>query len=162
MALVERGAFGGVGTLGDVVNDHAIEIGKLFAHLLNLGFPLRSAIDIVSNTSTIGQQYLVVGDGSVDLVQSTGGSPLVCEVTGKGRFERDVQVELYPTRYYRLGSQTSPTLDSIDETYVVPAQTARYTVPYDELREYVAWMTYPVRVNGEWRWNKEFGNANLD
>ncbi|WP_227134511.1 hypothetical protein [Halorubellus salinus] len=162
MALVERGAFGGVGTLGDVVNDYAIEIGKMFAHLLNLGFPLRSAIDIVSNTSTIGAQYLVVGDGSVDMVQSTGGNPLVCEVAGEGRFERDVQLEIYPTRYYGLGSQTSPTLDHIEDAYIVPAHTASYTVPYDELREYVAWMTYPLNVNGEWRWNGDFGEANLD
>jgi hypothetical protein len=162
MALVERGAFGGVGTLGDVVNDYAIEIGKMFAHLLNLGFPLRSAIDIVSKTSTIGQQYLVVGDGSVDMVQSTGGSPVVCDISGAGRFERDVSFDIYPTNYNGLGTQASPTMDRIKESYIIPAHTATYGVPYDELREYVAWMTYPMKVNGEWRWNDEFGTANLD
>jgi len=162
MALVERGAFGGVGTLGDVVNDYAIEIGKLFAHLLNLGFPLRSAIDIVSKTSTIGQQYIVVGDGSVDMVQSTGGSPLVSEITGDGRFEREVAFTVYPTNYNRLGSTAKMNLDSVTDAYVVPAETDAYTIPYDELREFLAWMTYPVTVDGEWRLNDRFGKADLD
>jgi len=162
MALVERGAFGGVGTLGDVVNDYAIEIGKLFAHLLNLGFPLRSAIDIVSKTSTIGQQYIVVGDGSVDMVQSTGGSPLVSEITGEGRFEREVSFTVYPTNYNRLGSTAKMNLDSVTDAYVVPAETDAYTIPYDELREFLAWMTYPVTVDGEWRLNDQFGRADLD
>jgi hypothetical protein len=162
MALVERGAFGGVGTLGDVVNDYAIEIGKLFARLLDLGFPLRSAIDIVSETSTIGQQYIVVGDGSVDMVQSTGGSPLVSEITGEGRFERDVKFTVYPTNYNRLGSTAKMTLESMTDAYVVPAETDSYTIPYDELKEFLAWMTYPVTVNGEWRMNEGFGQADLD
>ncbi|WP_323675780.1 hypothetical protein [Halorubellus sp. PRR65] len=162
MALVERGAFGGVGTLGDVVNDYAIEIGKMFAHLLNLGFPLRSAIDIVSETSTIGQQYLVVGDGSVDMVQSTGGSPFVCEVTGEGRFERDVSFDVYPTNYNPLGSQANVTLESVTDAYIVPAQTDTYPVPFDELREFLAWMTYPVIVNDQWRLNNQFGQADID
>jgi len=105
MAMVERGSFGGVGTLGDVVNDRAIAIGKMFAHLLNLGFPLRSALDIVSKASTIGRQYVVVGDGSVDIVQSTGGNPLVCEIDGHGRLDRDVRMTVYPTNYMRLGSR---------------------------------------------------------
>jgi len=161
MALAERGAFGGVGTLGDVVNERAIDIGRMFAHLLNLGFALRSATDIVSNASTIGQQYVVVGDGSVDTVQSTGGNPLVCEVVGEGRFDRQVRFDVYPTRYNRLGTQTSPTLDAVDESYIVPAHTSQYDVSYEELREYVAWMTYPIKVNGEWRWNEEFGTADL-
>jgi hypothetical protein len=162
MALVERGAFGGVGTLGDVVNDYAIEIGKLFAHLLNLGFPLRSAIDIVSKTSTIGQQYIVVGDGSIDMVQSTGGSPLVSNITGEGQFERDASFTVYPTNYNRLGSTTRMNLDSVTDAYVVPAETDTYTIPYDELREFLAWMTYPVTVDGEWRLNDQFGQAHLD
>jgi hypothetical protein len=162
MALVERGAFGGVGTLGDVVNDYAIEIGRMFAHLLNLGFPLRSAIDIVSKTSTIGQQYIVVGDGSVDMVQSTGGSPLVSEITGEGRFEREVSFTVYPTNYNRLGSTAKMNLDSVTDAYVVPAETDAYTIPYDELREFLAWMTYPVTVDGEWRLNDRFGQADLN
>ena len=162
MAMVERGSFGGVGTLGDVVNDRAIAIGKMFAHLLNLGFPLRSALDIVSKASTIGRQYVVVGDGSVDIVQSTGGNPLVCEIDGHGRLDRDVRMTVYPTNYMRLGSQTVPTLPSIEDSYIVPTTTDTYRVPYDELREYVAWMTYPVKLNGEWRWNDQFGVADLE
>jgi hypothetical protein len=162
MALVERGAFGGVGTLGDVVNDYAIETGKLFAHLLNLGFPLRSAIDLISKTSTIGQQYIVVGDGSVDIVQSTGGSPLVSEITGEGRYEREVAFTVYPTNYNRLGATAKMNLDSVTDAYVVPAETDTYAVPYDELREFLAWMAYPVTVDGEWRLNDQFGKADLD
>jgi len=144
------------------VNDYAIEIGKLFAHLLNLGFPLRSAIDIVSKTSTIGQQYIVVGDGSIDMVQSTGGSPLVSNITGEGQFERDASFTVYPTNYNRLGSTTRMNLDSVTDAYVVPAETDTYTIPYDELREFLAWMTYPVTVDGEWRLNDQFGQAHLD
>jgi hypothetical protein len=163
MALVERGAYGGVGTLGDVVNDHAIEIGKLFAYLLNLGFPLRAAIDIVSENTTIGEQYLVAGDGSVDIIQSTGGNPLVCNAASTdtpGRYA--VDLDIYPTNYMRLGSQTTPSLDAIDDTYIVPTRTATYDTPESELREYLSWMQYPTRIDGVWKWNREYSASLLE
>jgi hypothetical protein len=157
MAFVEQGAYGGVGTLGEVVNDHAIEIGKMFAYLLNLGCPLRAAIDIVSENTTIGEQYIVVGDGSTDVVQSTGGSPFVCHVEStdnKNRFE--VSFDFYPTKYLEFGTHSTAQLKSMDEFYVVPNKTESYQTSRQDLQEFLTWMEYPVKKDGVWNWNRSY------
>ena len=80
-ALAERGATGGVGTLNDVINEHAVEIGEALARLLHVGFPLRGALQLVREHTSIGDQYLIVGDGGVDMAQSDGGPAIVCDIS---------------------------------------------------------------------------------
>lgn len=160
MAFVERGAYSGVGTLGDVVNDHAIEIGKMFAYLLNLGFPLRGAIDIVSENSTIGDQYLVVGDGSTDIVQSPGGPPAVTHVNSTDTANRfEVSLDLYSTNYIEFGSHIDPKVESMEELYVVPNRTESYHTSRRAVEEFLAWTEYPVKKDGDWNWNRSFTNS---
>ncbi|MFC5973315.1 hypothetical protein ACFPYI_18450 [Halomarina salina] len=77
MALIEAGAVGGVVTVDDVVNTGATAVGRMLARMLNAGFPLQSALDVASDESLIGAQYLVVGDGNTEIAQSEGGVTFV-------------------------------------------------------------------------------------
>jgi hypothetical protein len=160
-ALVEKGSFGGVATLGDVVNEHAVEIGHAVAHFLNLGFPLRAAIELVHEHTHIGEQYLVVGDGSVDVVQSEGGPPTVCHVTEteSGLFELSIQT--YPTKELQLGSRTAPTLDSVDEHYLLPGRMKTFELEEQELVDYLTWTVSPVEFEDNLYWNNTIGTVNF-
>jgi hypothetical protein len=153
IAMAECGATGGVGTLSDVVNEHAVEIGKALAHLLNLGFTLRTAVDLVREHTQIGNQYLIVGDGAADIAQSEGGAPSVCEVTPRADGLYDLAVRMYPTRELQIGSTVYPTLEKITETCLLPGPSEATGLTETELRAYLSSHGSPVKVNGEIRWN---------
>jgi hypothetical protein len=153
IAMAERGATGGVGTLSDVVNEHAIEIGKALAHLINLGFRLRAAVNLVREHTHIGDQYLIVGDGGADIVQSEGGPPSVCEVTPRDDGLYDLSVRMYPTREFQIGSTVLPTLQEITENCLLPGRRKVTGLTETELCDYLSSHTSPVQLNGEIRWN---------
>lgn len=159
-ALAERGATGGVGTLSDIVNEHAIEIGKSMARLLNVGFPLRGALQLVREHTSIGDQYLIVGDGGADMAQSNGGAALVCEVSPKGDGSYDLQIVAYPTREFQLGSYLTPSIDGINENILLPGETNSFELSETKLREYLSSHRFPVKVGSELRWNAPPGELN--
>jgi len=152
VALTGRGALGGVGTLGDVVNEYAVDAGKLIGKLLNLGFPLRAAMTLVREYTVIGDQYLVVGDGSVDVAQPEGGPPTVYHVEGRDDGRYDVRATAYPTRIFRIGTYFDVTSDKTDEKFLLPGTTGRMTMTREELAEYLLWFSGPVRTDGVLRW----------
>jgi len=153
MALAERGATGGVGTLSDVVNEQAVEIGRAMAHLLNLGFPLRAAVELVRDHTRTGDQYIVVGDGGADIAQSEGGSPLLCRVRKRSDDDFTLSITAYTTREYQLGSYTTPTIDSVQRAFLVPGETAEVNLSESELREYLNSHRSPVQYDGKIFWN---------
>lgn len=152
LALTERGALGGVGTLGDVVNEYAIDAGKLTARLLNQGFPLRAAMNLVREYTVIGDQYLVVGDGAVDIAQTEGGPPVVYSVDTLPGERFDVSVESYPTRIFRLGSHFQLTATDVDDYYLLPGTSKVVPMDRSELENYLLWFSGPVRVDSQLRW----------
>lgn len=161
-ALVEKGSFGGVATLGDVVNEHAVEIGHAIAHLLNLGFPLRAAVELVHEHTQIGDQYLVVGDGSVDIVQSEGGPPLVCHVEHADGGNYGLSIHTYPTKELQLGSRTVPTLESVEDYYLLPGRMQTFELDEQTLREYLMWTISPVAYRGQLFWDNAMGDVNIE
>ncbi|MFD1646108.1 hypothetical protein [Haloarchaeobius litoreus] len=160
-ALIKKGSFGGVATLGDVVNEHAVEIGHAVAHLLNLGFPLRAAVELVHEHTRIGEQYLVVGDGSVDVVQSEGGPPIVCHVEKLGSDSYELTIQTYPTKELQLGSLTMPTLNAVDEYYLLPGKMRTFQLSEHELFEYLMWTVSPVEFDGQLHWNNTIGTVDF-
>jgi voltage-gated potassium channel Kch len=152
LALTERGALGGVGTLGDVVNAYAIEAGKLTAKLLNQGFPLRAAITLVRENTVIGDQYLVVGDGSVDVAQPEGGAPTVYHVETRDDGDYAVEATAYPTRVFRIGTYFDVTAESFDDKFLLPGTTKPMRMTESELNEYFRWFSGPVRIDGQLHW----------
>ncbi|WIV66232.1 hypothetical protein [Natrialbaceae archaeon AArc-T1-2] len=152
LELVRQGAFGGVATVADVDNESAVESGETIARLLNLGFPLRAALEIARNHSTLGEEYLVVGDGSADIAQSAGGAPLVINLERASEDTFDVSVRSYPTKEYRLGTATASNLESVNDRHLTPNRTPAYRVSEQVLREYFTWAETPVLRDGELQW----------
>jgi len=156
MGLIRAGAIGGVATLSDVARDDAVTIGRGLARLLNLGFPLTPAIDIVQQHAHSGDRYLVVGDGTVDIAQSSG-PPAVCDITSRDDGDYELSVEFHPKEHdSMIGAFGNPTLPGAEESFLLPGRLGRtFTLSREELLSYVRSHSYPIRVDGELRWNDD-------
>ncbi|WP_226480137.1 hypothetical protein [Natrinema amylolyticum] len=159
LALTRRGAFGGVSTYADVVNDRAVEAGETMARLLNWGFPLRAALEIARTNSSLGEQYLIVGDGSADIAQSDGGAPSVVELERCGNDQFDFAIQSYSTKEFKLGTATESTLPSVADRHLSPGKTAFSTVDRAAVRELLTWNEAAVRVGDTLEWDDGFGST---
>ena len=160
LALTKRGAFGGITTLGDIVNEHAVTMGETIARLLNLGFPLRAALELAKDTTILGDQYLIVGDGSTDIAQSEGGAPAVLEYKQVDS-RLDIQFSFYPTKEFKLGVVTHPTIKDDPKRMLTPNVIQLENVATDELRDHLVWVRTPVLINGSFVWNDLIGSPTL-
>ena len=160
LALTRRGAFGGVSTYADVPNEEAVEAGETMARLLNRGFPLRGALEIARENSALGDQYLIVGDGSTDIAQSDGGAPMLIELEQRSADERELRFACtsYSTKEFKLGTATAPTLESVTDRHLTPGTTPESLVEEQPLQEYLTWTEFPVLLDGELHWNDGIGS----
>ncbi|WP_144240020.1 hypothetical protein [Haladaptatus cibarius] len=154
VALIDAGAVGGVVTFHEVVNDGAAKIGYAMARLLNLGFPLRSALALARAESIVGSHYLVVGDGSADVVQVEDGVPTLCDIVTRDDGEYDVTPRTYPSREGKVGTMAFPLVESNDQHFLVPGATRTFRLTADELRQYLVWHQSPVRKDGDLVWDE--------
>jgi len=159
LALTERGATGGVGTLSDVVNEQAVEIGRAMAHLLNLGFPLRAAVELIRDHTTTGDQYIVVGDGGADIAQSEGGTPLLCKVEEASENEYNLSIRAYPTREYQIGTYVMPTIDKVKQSFLTPGNMLSIRLSESELHSYLSSHRSPVEYEDRIFWNDTPGSV---
>ncbi|MGQ3410847.1 hypothetical protein ACT4ML_01090 [Natrinema sp. LN54] len=162
LALTRQGAFGGVSTYADVVNDRAVEAGETMARLLNWGFPLRAALEIARTNSSLGEQYLIVGDGSADIAQSEGGAPMVVDLERGDDGPFDFAVQSYSTKEFKLGTATESTLPTIADRHLSPGRTSFSRVDRDAVQEYLTWNEVPIRVDSELQWNDGIGSPIFD
>ncbi len=155
LALIERGAVGGVVTLDQVLNSGAVRVGKTMARLLNRGFPLRPALQIARNRSIIGNQYLVLGDGNFDIAPSEGlGSTLARLQTTDGGY--DFALLCYPNRFAGLGSVFRPAHGGpADSLYLVSSRVSNLPMDDEEIRTYLDTQVQPVLFDGELTWSDE-------
>ena len=160
-ALAERGATGGVGTLSDVVNEQAVEIGEALARLLHVGFPLRGALQLVRDHTSIGDQYLIVGDGGSDMAQSDGGPAMVCDVNPTDDETFELQITAYPTREYQLGSYITPTVEGFDENVLLPGEMKSIELNSAELQEYLSSHQFPMKFGSKLQWNGPVSDLDL-
>ncbi|RZH68200.1 hypothetical protein [Natrinema altunense] len=158
LALTRRGAFGGVSTYADIVNDRAVEAGETMARLLNRGFPLRAALEIARTHSSLGKQYLIVGDGSADIAQSDGGAPMIVDLERDGDEPFDFAVQSYSTKEFKLGTATESTLPTVADRHLSPGRTSFSRADKDDVREYLIWNEVPIRVDSELLWNDGIGS----
>jgi len=152
MALVEAGSVGGVVTLSDVVDSGALRVGKTMARLLDLGFPLRGAIDIAREESVVGGHYAVVGDGRVSVVQEKAGVSILCVVDDLGK-DYQLSVHAYLPRERGMGTLAQTTISDSEEHRLAPGLIGRFPLPADRLREYLAGHQYPIKKDGVLYWD---------
>ena len=153
MALIDAGSVGGIVTLSDVINSGAVEMGKTIARLLNRGFPLRAALSIAKDESIVGGQYIVVGDGNVDIAQAESGSPVLCEVTeSDGGYE--LAFRTYTTSQNGMGSLFTPQIRENGEFYLNSGLLDTFEMSSAELRRFLKLENLPIRWNGRFTWSK--------
>ncbi len=151
LALIHRGAIGGVVTLDEVVNSGAIRVGKTMARLLNLGFPLRPALSIARQRSIFGGQYLVVGDGNFDIARGLGQNFAEVRTTPDG-FK--LSVTSYPTRIAGLGSIFNPANSRPgDDWYLIGSRHIEYAINRNELSRYLDTEVQPILFDGDFTWS---------
>jgi len=154
--LIRKGAIGGAVTLNDVINTGAVRVGRTMAGLLNCGFPLRPALNIASDRSIVGSQYIVVGDGNVDIAHAEG---LVPELVDLWDHEDDgmwnVKLTTYPTGHASVGSIYKPEMDSRDRCFLVGSRNMNFEVPSERLWQTSGMTVAPVRVNGRLTWTDQ-------
>lgn len=151
--LIENGSVGGIVTLGNVVNSGAVTVGSLIARLLNLGFPLYGALDVVRQENIIGQQYLMVGDGKATIAQSETRVPNSCLISDK----EDVAVEVvvYSSADSKIGGVFSPYIDSVESYCIIPQEIEYDSLTEAELEDFYSQSLFPVIKNEEVHWSKD-------
>lgn len=154
MALIERGAIGGVVTLTDVINSGAVRVGKTMVRLLNQGFPLRAALDIAKDQSIVGGQYTVVGDGNMDVVQSESRTPALFDIRRlDDQFE--VGVTLYPTGSHGMGTMATVPISNCNEQHLAIGEVGSFEATRVEVQNLLNMEELPVIIDGQLQWSTD-------
>lgn len=153
MALVEAGAIGGLCTLRDVANTPATNVGRTVARLLNAGFSLGGALDLITDFSVTGHQYMVVGDPRLTIATCKGMTALLLEVHSQGPEQYEATVFGRPVASAQLGSLCMPFLGA-EETYTLNSgRILSKAVTRTELQTLLDRDRFPVRLDGELTWS---------
>lgn len=153
--LVRAGSVGGIVTHSDVGNDAAVEIGRVTARLLNIGFSLRSALGIAKEQRLVGNQYLVVGDGGTSVLQSSSVTPNLVEIERCSDGKFDVAVKTYPTVDIGAGSIFRPHVDDAEQYYLSGGHIDTYLLSGLGLQQFLRLQETPVKLDGGLRWATE-------
>ena len=149
--LAKHGALGGIGTVGTVTREQALTFGKLLGRLLNMGFPLRGAVDIASQEVSGGDQYVIVGNGSVNVAQSESAMPNILTVEQTDDSPQ-FYYNSYPSGIFRVGSIVSPS-PSNGIPYIGPGEGDQVIpVSPEEGRTIINRSTSPARIQGKIYW----------
>ncbi|WP_336328110.1 hypothetical protein [Halovenus sp. HT40] len=146
--LIEAGAIGGIVTLTDIISNEAVSIGELIAKLLNTGFPLGVALSIAREESILGGQYIVVGDGTATVTQSSSRTPNLLEIHPQGN-KYSIKMNTYPTNNADLGTMTAPLLVGDDRYYLSSGPLNTFTAPIDQVMKFLNAEGVPVRLNSD-------------
>jgi len=114
---------------------------------------MQSALSVVTEVSAPDRQYVVVGDGSQELVDSRCGSPVLIEP------ERDEEtiattLQKFPTINSPLGGMASTKLDS-NILHSISSTVIQKDVTADSLSNFFEAATYPVKVENQIFWTDE-------
>ena len=158
MELIEAGAIAGIVTLSDVINEGAVDIGQNLARLLNYGFPIRPSLEVAGRDTYVGDDYIVVGDGSFHVTQGQGALPNLCEITDAGDAYQ-VEYVTYPVGEYGLGSLVRPIIDEDVPHYLSSGTADTFEMTESELEEFLSLEEIPVIVDGQLFWS---GSLDID
>jgi hypothetical protein len=153
-ALVEAGAIVGVGSHTDVTNAGAVGLGRTMARLLEHGFPFRAALDLARDYHPVGEQYIVIGDGGLSVVQCESGTATLWEIQRTGDDTLDLALSGFPTPAHGLGSEFIPYLNQAENTfYLSSGEIDTFRVSTAEAAELFQYSPFPVRLDGELTWS---------
>nr|WP_231751301.1 hypothetical protein [Halogeometricum sp. CBA1124] len=143
-------------TLDDVVNSSAVEVGSMLARLLNQGFPIRTSLNLASEDSVVGSDYLVVGDGGHPIAQVQAAFPNSIEVERTAEDQFEVLYRTYPAAEFGMGSLVQPFLPGDKLYYLSSGIADTFTLTEMELQEFLSLETIPIVVGDSLHWSDEF------
>jgi hypothetical protein len=153
MGLIEAGAIGGLCTLRGVANVPATDVGRTVARLLNAGFSLGGALDIITDESVTGHQYMVVGDPRLTIATCKGTASTLVEIHAHEADQYKVSIHGFPVSSAQLGALSMPYLGS-EETYALNSgQLVTKNVTMTDLQAYLDLSRIPVRLNNTLMWS---------
>lgn len=158
--LIKSGGIVGIATVKPILNSGAKRVGKTIARLLNLGFPFITALDIAKSESIIGENYVVIGDGQLNLTQSKSGAPSLCDIFVEGNIN-EVEYRTYPTRKRDLGSITIPYAKNNQDYYLTSGTTGEFSMENNELLQFLSMGEMPIRLNTSLYWSNDNEFINL-
>jgi hypothetical protein len=157
--LVENGAIAGVVTLREVISKAATVIGKRYAELLNAGFPIGAATDLIRETKLLANQYTVVGDGNATLVQPDGATTAVEKLSLAADDRFRVEGTVYASWNMDVGALYG--LHYKRKRMVVPDRWGPLSASEEELASaFDQWM-FPIVAGGKFYWSDEVSVAEL-
>ncbi|WP_276259718.1 hypothetical protein [Haloglomus litoreum] len=160
--LIEAGAIVGVGSHSDVTNAGAVGLGRTMARLLEHGFPFAPALKIAQEHHPTGQQYIVVGDGGLSVVQCTSGTAVLCEA---GRLDQErisLTVSGYPTPTHGLGTEFMPFVSQAENTYYISSgRIDTFELSPAEVHDFFQLGSPPVRTPDGLVWGDAFDPEDL-
>lgn len=142
VALVEAGAKAAIVSLSDIENYGAVEVGETFARLLNYGFTVGGALEVAAEYTSVGREYVALGDPSATVAQPDDGFPILCEleddISRLPAPDEDVRLtaHAYCSRRMAMGSICEPLFQDPDDSvcYLGPGLLDTFTVPVERLR----------------------------
>ncbi|MFC6963336.1 hypothetical protein [Halocatena marina] len=160
--LVDAGAIGGLCTLTDVDNVSATRIGRTVARLINTGFSLGGALDLISEDSLIGRQYTIVGDPGTAIFQNPEDTPILTEITYAPDDEVIVDLYGYPSIRSQIGMLYVPSVGNTDMYYLNCGHMTTINTTHSAVTEDLQHGRHPVRVDGSLLWNNEIPDEFLE
>ncbi|WP_233204253.1 hypothetical protein [Halegenticoccus soli] len=153
-ALIEAGSVGGIVTLDVIADEDALRAGYLLGSLLNRGFPLRAALEVVRRDSLVAAQYLVLGDGGVTVAQAESGTPFL------GRLEEraddyELDLESYVVNQRGMGSLVRPAIEGVESYFLNSGTVGPFRLSAGALCDFLGLETVPLWYRDELRWSDE-------
>lgn len=153
-ALVDRGSYGGIVTLTNISNDPAVRIGRALARLLNNGFSLQAGLSVARNVTIFGNQYITIGDGTLQLVQHNNGTPISAELKElDDRYE--LVIHAYPTSRNSIGSLLMPHVPGNTSRYLNSGEVAEFELAESELKDFFDLGVVPIIRDDNLVWSDE-------
>ncbi|MFC7156675.1 hypothetical protein ACFQPA_14620 [Halomarina halobia] len=154
MGLVRAGAIAGVVTLVNVGNEPATRVGRTLARLLNSGFSLAGALDILGTDTITGRQYTVVGDGQVVLAEGKGGTPVYAEIERTAARRCLIRLYGYPnTGWSGMGALYMPIIEDNESGYLNVGEIGEFVIGAEELSRVLDSERFPVRLQDDLKWS---------
>jgi hypothetical protein len=164
-ALVNSGAVAGIVTLEEVHNSLATQIGTNIARLLNRGWPLDAAVELVKDDALVGRHYIVVGDGAVELTKANSGVPMMSiieDIKENGVF--NIKIKTCTTRTHHLGTIYTPAIIGGNNHYLASGEHGPFELTSDRLQNYLSTEIEPVQFDKDrqkstisLQWSDEMG-----
>ncbi|NEU58189.1 hypothetical protein [Halorussus sp. MSC15.2] len=162
--LVRAGASAAVVSLGDLWNEGAVEVGETLAKLFFHGFSIGHAMTIVREYTSIGKDYVVVGDPGETLTYSENILPCMYHInqeTGCCSETSELAVEAYsyPIRNCGIGSTFRTHLPEVSHQHIAVGAGQEWETTLDGLRAEFQPISEPLIVNGELKWTDTWLNT---